>query len=275
MNYPAFTSLVLKLIGVIFILSSLLDYVTLAVPPNFDNQSWQIGLVTNIVDRGVVPLVGMAFILVGYFIDGLADANPLKKSGFSLKLPMYILAALLGLGFLLMVPFYLSNLNNAKTDALEQIQQRAGQEAEQIQQNLSQLDNLSQNPGQINQALQRLNQAIESGQFQGRQLNAQGLEALRQQRQQLQGLQDLTKQPEEFKKRVEERKNELETQLLNRRKEVEGRTTTEALKQSLRTGLSSLMLAIVYSVIGWIGLKSEIGSRPKGPKAAPRPKVKR
>ncbi|MGK7953823.1 MAG: HpsJ family protein [Crocosphaera sp.] len=274
MNYPAFTSLVLKLIGVIFILSSLLDYVTLAVPPNFDNQSWQIGLVTNIVDRGVVPLVGMAFILVGYFIDGLADANPLKKSGFSLKLPVYILAALLGLVFLLMVPLHLSNLNSAKTDALERIQQGAGQGAEQIQQFLTQVDTLSKNPNQLNQQINRLNQAVESGQVQGRQLNAQQLETLRQQRDQLQGLRDLAQNPEEYNKRTEELKNQLETQLLERRKQAEGQANTQALKQSLRIGLSSLMLAIVYSVIGWIGLKSEISS-PKGPKAAPRPKVKR
>ncbi|ACB54092.1 unknown [Crocosphaera subtropica ATCC 51142] len=274
MNYSAFTSLVLKLIGVIFILSSLLDYVTLAIPLNLENQSWQIGLVTNIVDRGVVPLVGIAFILVGYLIDGLADANPLKKSGFNLKLPVYILSALLGLMFLLMVPLHLNNLNSAKTDALERIQQGAGQGAEQIQQFLTQVDTLSRNPNQLNQQIQRLNQAIEAGQVQGRQLNAQQLETLRQQRQQLQGLRDLSQNPEEYKKRTEELKNQLETQLLERRKQAESQATTQALKQSLRIGLSSLMLAIVYSVIGWIGLKSEITS-PKGPKAAPRPKVKR
>jgi hypothetical protein len=96
-NFPAFTSLALKLIGIIFILSSLLDYVTLAFPLNWESAQWQIGLVTSIVDRGVVPLVGMGFILVGYVIDGLTDANPLKKSGFDLKFPVYILAAVLGL----------------------------------------------------------------------------------------------------------------------------------------------------------------------------------
>ncbi len=274
MNYPAFTSLSLKLIGVIFILSSLLDYVTLAFPLNFQSQPWQIGLVTNIVDRGVVPLVGMAFILVGYFIDSVGDASPLKKSTFNLKLPVYILAAVLGLVFLLMVPLHLNNLNIAKTDALERIQQGAGQGAEQIGAFLTQVDTLSKNPGQLNQQIQRLNQAIETGQVQGRQLNAQQLETFRQQRDQLQGLRDLAQNPEEYKNRTQELKNQLETQLQDRRKQAESRATTEALKQSFRIGLSSLMLAIVYSVIGWIGLKS-VMSAPRGPKAAPRPKVKR
>ena len=176
--------------------------------------------------------------------------------------------------FLLAVPFHLSNLNSAKTDALERIQQGAGQGAEQIQQFLTQVDTLSRNPGRLNEQLQRLNQAIEAGQVQGRQLNAQQLETLRQQRQQLQGLRDLAQNPQEYKKRTEELKNQLETQLRERRKRAEDQATTQALKQSLRIGLSSLMLAIVYSVIGWIGLKSEISS-PKRPKAPARPKVKR
>ena len=274
MNYSAFTSLTLKLIGVIFVLSSMLDYLTILIPPNLQSQSWKIGAVAGIVDSGVVPLVGIAFILVGYFIDGLANTTPLKKSGFNLKFPVYILSALLGLMFLLAVPFHLSNLNSAKTDALERIQQGAGQGAEQIQQFLTQVDTLSRNPGRLNEQLQRLNQAIEAGQVQGRQLNAQQLETLRQQRQQLQGLRDLAQNPQEYKKRTEELKNQLETQLRERRKRAEDQATTQALKQSLRIGLSSLMLAIVYSVIGWIGLKSEISS-PKGPKAPARPKVKR
>ena len=108
MNYSAFTSLTLKLIGVIFVLSSMLDYLTILIPPNLQSQSWKIGAVAGIVDRGVVPLVGIAFILVGYFIDGLANTTPLKKSGFNLKFPVYILSALLGLMFLLAVPFHLS-----------------------------------------------------------------------------------------------------------------------------------------------------------------------
>ena len=135
------------------------------------------------------------------------------------------------------------------------------------------MDTLSQNPGRLNEQIQRLNQAIEAGQVQGRQLNAEQLETLRQQRQQLQGLRDLAQNPEEYKTRTDELKNQLETHLRERRRQAEGQATTQALKQSLRIGLSSLMLAIVYSVIGWIGLKSEI-SAPKGPKVPSRPKAK-
>ena len=64
-----FTSLALKLIGVILILSSLLDYITLAIPFQPLNAEWQIGFTGQIVDRGIVPMVGIAFLLVGYWID--------------------------------------------------------------------------------------------------------------------------------------------------------------------------------------------------------------
>lgn len=269
MNYPAFTSLSLKLIGVIFILSSLLDYITLAIPLNWENSQWQIGLVTSIVDRGVVPLVGMAFILVGYWIDNLVNPSPGKKSGFDLRFPVYILATILGLVFLLMVPLHLNNLNLAKANALEQIQQGAGQGAEQIQQFLNQVDTLSKNPQRLNSQVQQLNQAISSGQVQGQQLNAQQLENLRQQRDQLQGLSELAKNPTEYQQRTEELKQQLETQLLNRRKQAENQARTQALKQSLRIGLSSLMLAIVYFVIGVFGLRSSMSSGP----TTPRPKT--
>lgn len=272
MNNTAFTSLSLKLIGVVFILSSLLDYITLAVPLNWQNSQWQIGLVTSIVDRGIVPLVGMAFILVGYWIDSSSDTVPVKTSGFDLRVPTYALATVMGLVFLLMVPLHLNNLNQAKTDALAQIEQGAGQGADQIQAFLNQVDTLSQNPQRLSQQIQQLNQVVESGQVQGRNLNAQQLERLQQQRTQLEGLRDLSQNPTEYKKRVDELKQQLETQLLDRRKQAEDQAKTQALKQSLRIGLSSLMLAIVYSVVGWIGFRSMMGSgtpkmsRPKAPK---------
>ncbi|HAC64697.1 MAG TPA: hypothetical protein DCF68_14475 [Cyanothece sp. UBA12306] len=271
MNNTAFTSLSLKLIGVVFILSSLLDYLTLAIPLNWQSSQWQIGLVTSIVDRGIVPLVSMAFILMGYWLDSRSDTSPVKSSGFDLRLPTYVLAAVLGLIFLLMVPLHLNNLNTAKTDALAQIEQGAGQGADQIKAFLNQVDQLSKNPQQLRQQIQQLNQVIEAGQVQGRPLNANQLERLTQQRSQLEGLRDLSQNPTEYKKRVDELKKQLETQLLDRRKQAESQAKTQALKQSLRIGLSSLMLAICYSVIGAIGFKSFMGgtpkiSRPKAPK---------
>ncbi|WP_013320332.1 hormogonium polysaccharide biosynthesis protein HpsJ [Gloeothece verrucosa] len=258
----AYTSLCLKLIGVIFILSFLLDVITFAVPFNWQNSTWQINFVTTVVDRGVVPLVGIGMILIGYWIDSLSGSAT-KKSPVDLKLPIFILASLLGLIFLLLVPVHLNNLNQAKTSALEQIQQGVGQGEQQIQAFLSQLNSISQNPQQLNGQIQQFQQILQTGTFQGQQLTAQQLEQLKRQTEQLQGLRDLAQKPEDFKKKVQEIKNQLQTQLADRQRDAESRAKTEALKQGLRIGLSSLLLAIVYSAVGWLGIRGLGGGVPK------------
>jgi hypothetical protein len=264
MNSSTFTTLSLKLIGTIFIISSLLDYITLAIPFNWQSPQWQIGFVTSIVDRGIVPLVGIALILIGYWIDSYSGS---PSSGAGLKLPVFALASLLGLLFLLLVPVHLNNLNQAKNAALTNITEGAGQGEQQIQAFLGQINTLSQNPQLLNQEIQQRNQVIESGQFQGRPINPQQLEALRQQRDQLQQLRDLSQNPQEFKKRLEQIKGQLQTQLLDRRRTAENQAKSEALKQGLRIGLNSLMLAIGYSAVGWLGFKGLGGTKPSRPRA--------
>ena len=55
---------------------------------------------------------------------------------------------------------------------------------------------------------------------------------------------------------LEARLSELQTQLRDQTIQRENRAKTEALKQGIRTGLSSLLLAIGYLVMGWFGLQS-------------------
>lgn len=258
MNFSSYTSLALKLIGIIFIVSSFLDYLTLAIPLRWQDPQWQIGFVTSIVDRGIVPMVGMGFILVGYWIDqtvGLVG----KSSKLDLRLPTYVVASVLGLLFLLMVPLHLNNLNQAQKTALEQIEQGAGQGEQQIAAFLNQVDQLSKNPAQLNQEITQRTQIIEAGQLQGRELNAQQIDQLRQQRDQLQELKNLSQNPQEYKKRVDTIKNALQTQLADRKRQAESDARLQAIKQGIRIGVSSLMLAIGYSTIGWFGLRGAGG----------------
>lgn len=249
----AYTSLCLKLIGVIFILSFLLDAITSAIPFTWQNPQWQIAFVTGIVDRGVVPLVGIAMILIGYWIDATAGMAK-KASALSLKLLVYITASVLGVIFLLLVPVHVNNVNQARTTELSQIQQGADQGNQQIQAFLAQLNNISKNPQQLDQQVQQLQKILSKGEFQGQQLTTQQLESLKAQTQYFAGLRDLAKNPADFKKRVDEIKNQMQTQLADKQREIEGKAKTEALKRTLRICLSSLMLAIAYSAVGWLGL---------------------
>lgn len=53
--YSPFTALALKTVGLILIVSALLDYVILAIPFNPLQREWQLSFTTQIVDRGVIP----------------------------------------------------------------------------------------------------------------------------------------------------------------------------------------------------------------------------
>jgi ABC-type multidrug transport system fused ATPase/permease subunit len=257
-NITPFTSLSLKLIGIILILSSLLDYILLALPFNPLESRWQIAYIGTVVDRGIVPLVGIAFVLAAYWVDS-TTGNP-KGSGIDVKLPMFFLASLLGLVFLLFIPLYLNNLRTVSADAQEQISQRAEEVEQRLQGEFDQLNQLLTDQNRIrelDQNIQQINQALNSGQIQGQTLNPQQRQQLEQQKQRLEGLRNLQGKPEE----IEQRLNELQTQLRGQRLEQENLAKTETLKQGLRIGLSSLMLAGCYSVVGWIGLKNSMGGQ--------------
>ena len=260
-----FTSLALKLIGVILILSSLLDYITLAIPFQPLNAEWQISFTGQVVDRGIVPMVGIAFLLVGYWIEAsVASTN--KKPTFDLRLPVFILASLMGLIFLLLVPLHLNNLREAQSTAISQINQGAGEAESRIKTQFDQLNTLSQDPKRLQQLDTRIKEidvAINSGQVQGQRLNPEQLQNLNQTKQQLQNFRELAKNPEALEARL----NELQTQLRDQKLERENRAKTEALKQGIRTGLSSLMLAVGYIAIGWLGLK-KMGKPPVSSKKA-------
>ena len=259
MTYSAFTSLVLKIIGIVFILNSLLHYAILIVPLDLDIQL-QNNLINSVVDEGTLPLVGIGFVLVGYFIESLNNKQSNKKSIFNLELPTYILASLLGLIFLLIIPVHLNNQNTIKVAALERIEQGAVQGAEQIKQFLTQVDTLSKNPDLLNDQIVNLRSILEARQIEGKPLEAQQLETLQQQYQQLTSLRELAKNPEKYKQRTTELKKQLETQLNQNREKAENQAKKQYTTQNLNVGFKSLMLAIAYNIIGWMGLRSTINN---------------
>ena len=249
-----YTSLSLKLVGVILTISSLLDYIVLAIPFEPMNREWQVGFTSQIVDRGIIPMVGMAFLLLGYWIDNnSASGNPSRGArAIDLRQPMFIFATILGLLFLLLVPLHANNIRLLSSDKLQEISEGAGVIENRLE---------AQSGPLLDQQIQVIEEAIKTGQLQGRQLNEQQLEQLEQRKQQLLSLRS---NPDALQAQLDERKNQLGAERLK----LEQKAKTEGIKQGLRIGLSSLMLAVGYSVIGWLGLKGGSGSgasRPKRP----------
>ena len=255
-----FTSLCLKTVGIILIASSFLDYIALAVPFQPLDSQWQIGFTGEIVDRGIVPMVGMAFILVASWIESTGSERS-TKSGFDIKIPAFFLSLFLGVVFLVLVPLHVNNLMIAKSDALTQIEARTGRLETQLGEQYEQLDDIVKNPQRLQQLESRIKEidtAISSGKFQGQQLSSSQLNRLEETKLQLQNFRDLAKNPQALEARL----GELQIQLRDQKLEREKITKTNTLKQGIRTGLSSLMLAIGYLLIGWIGLKANRNSQP-------------
>ncbi len=249
-----FTSLSLKTIGLVLIVSSLLDYITLAIPFDPLNPQWQIGFITQVVDRGIVPMVGMGFIFVAFGIDSNVSGRANQK-GFNLNLPVCALSLVLGFVFLLFVPIHLNNLRLVSSEALSQLEASAEQAETRITDQYEQLEAIAQDPQRLqllDTRIQEIDTALGSGQFQGQNLNPQQLQGLQNRKRQFETFRELAQNPEALEARL----NELQTQLRSQKLERENRARTETLKQGVRIGLSSLMLAVGYVVMGWFGLKT-------------------
>lgn len=248
--YSPFTALALKVVGLIMIVSSLSDYIFLAIPFNGGQRAWQLAYIAQLVDRGILPMVGIAFLLVGYWIESSMGASSSERRSVvqDLRFWALLLSSLLGLIFLLLVPLHINNVVQQSNDELGQINQRVSQAQTQLDAQAKQAEAQVKDPkglAQLKQQLAQLDQAIESGRVPAEQ-QAQA-KAYRQL------LQTITQNPT---KAIGEVQKEALAKIANEKQQLENQTKTGALKSALRTSLSSLLLAIGYITIGWSGLRS-------------------
>ncbi len=251
MNNPAFTAftaLALKAVGAIMIVSSLVDYIVLAVPPegllgNEGLPGWLVNLTGQLADRGIIPMVGIAFIVGGFWIADSLGSGSGRVSAFDLRFIAFVLAGLLGLMFLLAIPLHLVNLGRTRSEALQQIDQSVNVAETQIESQSEQLNALLQDEARITQ----LDQAIQSGQFAGPQLEQ--LQNVRQQ------IDQLRSDPGMLDNQIEEAR----TQLRDRRRQAESRAKASATKTAIRTTVNCGLLTIGYFLISALGLRSLAG----------------
>jgi hypothetical protein len=258
MNQQSVASMSLKVIGVILIISSLVDYIILAIPFQPGSTEWQLAYAAQVVERGIIPLVGIAFLVTGYWMDGVEGAGAPKRNPLQdLRFWAFILATILGLVFLIVFPLHLNNVRLQSSNALQQIRQQASQTEGQL---LTQLEDENVETeirqrrtaigGQIRQLLsnpEQLNEALQSPD-----VPAQEKELLEQFQQNPESLDQFLNQ--QFS--TETLRNQQLTQIRSRQQELESQAKTRFNKLALQTGISSLLLAVSYSIIGWTGLKS-------------------
>ncbi|WP_414622140.1 HpsJ family protein [Calothrix sp. CCY 0018] len=256
------TSRTLKVVGIILIVSFLVDILILSLPPKPTDSGWLIGLITGSVDRGIVPLVGLGMLFAGHWVDSFDDSSP---SGIDLRFPALILSAILGLVFLVFFPLHLNSVKQISDRNIAQVNARAEQAENQVQ-------------AQLQQVQARLNTPEAKAQIekQKAQIKAQFSELLKDDTKYKEALasntvpqpqKELLKQfkadPKALDAFIDEQSNP--EGLANQRlSQIRGgkEAEIEAAKQSawksgLRVSISSLLLSIGYIIIGWTGLKSK------------------
>lgn len=259
-------ALILKLIGLICIVSFLVDAFTLLIPFNPTDRGWQINLTTQLVERGIIPLVGMAFLFAGTWIDSVAVADASGKGGSVwqiVKLIALVLSGILGLLYILIAPLHVNNIRLQSNAAIEQVQQQAKQAETQlssdafktqVEQRRTQIRNQI---GELLKDEQRYNQAI-----QNQQVPQQIKEILQQSKANPQALDEfLNQQAKSFS-------NQTLTQIRERQQQLENQAKTAALKSQIQIGLSSLLLALGFFITAGTGLKGLV-SLPSAPRKSP------
>ncbi len=256
-QYSSKASWSVKLIGAILMISALVDYLILLIPPNLLNRTWQLNVTSQLVDRGIVPMVGMALVLVGFWMDSVASGGSQKPSQplTDLRFWVALLASLLGLLYLLLFPLHLNNTRLARTEALSRIEQQATQAESQLENQLGSNQFQQQIEQRKSQLKNQLNTLLQNEDELNRLLEREDLpQPFREVLEQSQS------NPAALDQFLEQQADSLPTQLLTqireRKQRLEDQAKTRTLKSSLQTGISSLLLAIAYIGVGWTGLKS-------------------
>jgi ABC-type multidrug transport system fused ATPase/permease subunit len=256
----------LKLVGFILIFSSLLDYLFLLTGLDFkDKQALGTGI-TQLVDRGVIPMIGVALALTAYWLERLADMPARNSKLF--RFVALAVAALLGVGFLLMAPVHLNNTSQVAQQAREQIEKQAkdaeGQVEQQVQQRQAELTNLVKDTKQFDEQLKQMSEAIANNQVPEAQLP--------QLKQLEKDLKEIKANPAALQNKAKESRDQLLNRIRDEKQKAEKQVNSQAWKASAKTGLNSLILSVGYLIISWVGL-SEMGLLGGGakPQRAPKP----
>lgn len=256
------TSRTLKVVGIILILSFIVDILILSFPPKPTDNAWLVGLITGSVDRGIVPLVGMGMLFAGHWVDSFDDSSP---SGVDLRFPALILSSILGLVFLLFFPLHLNSVKQISDRNIAQVTARAQDAENQVQ-------------GQLEQVQQRLNTPEAKAQIekQKAQIKAQFTDLLKDDTKYKEALENnrIPETQKELLKQFKADPKALDTfiadqsdptkiasqrlaQIRGDKEAAVDRAKQSAWKSGLRVSMSSLLLSIGYIVIGWTGLRSK------------------
>ncbi|MCG9885029.1 MAG: HpsJ family protein [Cyanobacteria bacterium] len=229
---------VLLIVGLVLVASSLLDVLIALFPPDFSSRQWVFQTVTQLVDRGVVPMVGIGLLFASVWVDAKSGLSPARRGmAGDVRVWALLLSTILGFLFLILTPLHINGvrlLQQERARSIEAQAQEATQQLEvQVNQQSERFRALLANP-------QEFDQILASGQ-----IPPQQAEQLRQLRS---NPASLNAQAAEFKERASQ-------QITQRREEALAQAQTQAIQSGIRTGLSSLILAVGYLSLAGMGIQ--------------------
>jgi hypothetical protein len=253
----------LKTVGGLLVLASLVEYILLFFPPAVSDaklldQYWKIDFWNQLVNSGVVPLVGMLLIFAGYWMNTTLNLQQNRPTWKDLRLWVSLLATTLGIAYFVTIKLYLTNVDLVKGDSLKNIDAKAvvekgrvDKQLEQINAQLAQYQKVAQDKPRLEQEIAKITQQINSGQVQGAQL-----EQLNNARANLESLKNNSQVLEQTTKQAKEAGEKEKARIDTEQTKAKSITANNAILSATKTGLKSLVLAIAYTVIGWFGLRN-------------------
>jgi hypothetical protein len=230
-------SLILRVTGIVLVVYYLIELIVYLSTGNFQNSQWVVTVTTQLVDRGFIPLIGLACYFAGSWIESSATNSASDRSN-GLKLAGLWLASILGLMFLVIVPANVTATRSAADDQVKKVEQEVTNAENQLN---------SQVQLQLDQQIAMVDQAIKSGQLQGDQLN--------QAKQQQEKLQKLKADPKALDAQIAPQRDQKLKEIRDQKNQLVDQTRRAALQSGMRVGLNGLLLAIGYATIGWVGLR--------------------
>ena len=248
-------SQILTIVGIILVLTFFLDILVSLGSPQLDNSEWQLKFMDELLNRGVTPLIGLALICTGSWFKristkpsvGRSHNNPWQDSKFW----TFIIASLLGLLFVVMVPFHYLKTGELISQLVTQVNQQADQRKEFIKQERQQLQQSQKGWEEIQKEPQKLDQRIQDPRTPPQEKAA--LQQLKQ---------DASTRDEKIQgqltqiKQRSEQLTQQENSLKEQKQEAIDRANGDGLIKRIRAALRSVLLAIGFVTIGWMGGRS-------------------
>jgi len=240
-NNAAPIALALKVVGCILLAIAAIDYLVLLFPLALDDPQWRFQLSSLVVDRGVLPLLGMAIVGLSIWVEQVSD---LSSKGV-MKPVIMIASAILTLLFFIMGPMHFIDAGQASAAATRQVNDRTDQAEVQLdarlQQERAQINAVISDPSQL-QDLER--------QLTSDELPDDAKERLTVIKDNLNRFKD---DPSLLEEQQENTRNRALAAIRSNGLEENNRVALEFRKSRLRVPLSSVMLAGAFMFIFWTG----------------------